>query len=61
MSGARCASEVVDLALGGDETCRRLIRQAGEAGGRGLGLIGSVFNPPLVIVNGRLGDGRRHC
>lgn len=46
--------DVVQLALGGDETCRRLIRQAGEAGGRGLGLIGSVFNPPLVIVNGRL-------
>lgn len=46
--------DVVELALAGDETCRRLIRQAGEAGGRGLGLIGSVFNPPLVVVNGRL-------
>jgi predicted NBD/HSP70 family sugar kinase len=46
--------DVVTLARDGDETCRRLIRQAGEAGGRGLGLIGSVFNPQLVVVNGRL-------
>jgi len=47
-------ADVVRLALDGDETCRRLIRQAGEAGGRGLGLIGSVFNPALVVVSGRL-------
>jgi len=47
-------TDVVRMALAGDETCRRLIAQAGEAGGRGLGLIGSVFNPPLVVVSGRL-------
>ena len=47
-------TDVVRLAMSGDETCRRLIRQAGEAGGRGLGLIGSVFNPSLVVVSGRL-------
>lgn len=47
-------SDVVEMARAGDETCLRLIREAGEAGGRGLGLISSVFNPPLVIVNGRL-------
>jgi len=27
---------------------------AGGAGGRGLGLIGSAINPPLVVVSGRL-------
>ena len=47
-------SEVVSMALAGDETCRALIARAGEAGGRGLGLIGSVFNPSLVVVSGRL-------
>lgn len=47
-------TDVVALAIEGDETCRRLIAEAGEAGGRGLGLIGSVFNPPLIVVGGRL-------
>lgn len=47
-------NEVVDLAIAGDETCRALIARTGELGGHGLGLIGSVFNPPLVVVSGRL-------
>ncbi|MDB5539476.1 MAG: hypothetical protein JWQ89_1203 [Devosia sp.] len=47
-------ADVVELALGGDATCRALIERAGEAGGHGLGLIGSVFNPTLVVVSGRL-------
>ena len=47
-------ADVVQLALAGDEICAQLIRRAGEAGGRGLGLIGSVFNPALVVVSGRL-------
>ena len=47
-------TDVVELALAGDSTCLRLIERAGEAGGHGLGLIGSVFNPPLVVVSGRL-------
>jgi predicted NBD/HSP70 family sugar kinase len=47
-------NDVVELALAGDAFCRALIERAGEAGGHGLGLIGSVFNPPLVVVSGRL-------
>lgn len=47
-------ADVVEMALGGDETCRRLIERTGEAGGHGLGIIGSVFNPALVVVSGRL-------
>jgi predicted NBD/HSP70 family sugar kinase len=47
-------ADVVALALAGDPTCLRLIEQAGEAGGHGLGLIGSVLNPQLVVVSGRL-------
>lgn len=47
-------TDVVSKALAGDEMCRTLIERAGEAGGHGLGLISSVFNPPLVVVSGRL-------
>ena len=47
-------TDVVEMALGGDSYCRSLVERAGEAGGYGLGLIGSVFNPPLVVVSGRL-------
>lgn len=46
--------EVVEMAVAGDSTCQDLIARTGEAGGHGLGLIGSVFNPPLVVVSGRL-------
>ncbi len=46
--------EVVDLAIAGDEHCQALIAKTGELGGHGLGLIGSVFNPSLVVVSGRL-------
>jgi len=47
-------ADVVEMALAGDETCRRLIERTGEAGGHGLGIIGSVFNPTLIVVSGRL-------
>ena len=46
--------EVVDMAIAGDPVCRELIARTAEAGGHGLGLIGSVFNPSLVVVSGRL-------
>jgi predicted NBD/HSP70 family sugar kinase len=46
--------DVVALAMAGDPFCRALVERAGEAGGHGLGIIGSVFNPPLVVVSGRL-------
>ncbi len=47
-------TDVAQRALAGDAKCRDLIARAGEAGGMGLGLIGSVLNPPLVVVSGRL-------
>lgn len=47
-------TDVVEMALGGDSYCQSLIERAGDAGGVGLGLIGSVLNPPLVVVSGRL-------
>jgi len=44
----------VGLAVRGDEGCRRLIRDSAEAAGRGLGLVGSVINPGLIVVGGDL-------
>lgn len=46
--------DVVEMAIAGDRFCRELIARTGEAGGHGLGIIGSAFNPPLVVVSGRL-------
>ena len=46
--------EVVELALSGDEGCKRLICDSAEAAGRGLGIVGSVLNPGLVVVGGGL-------
>jgi predicted NBD/HSP70 family sugar kinase len=47
-------TDVVAMAMAGDTTCRELIARTGAVGGRGLGIIGSVLNPPLVVVSGRL-------
>lgn len=47
-------ADIVSMAIEGDETCRQVIRQAGDMGGRGLGIIGSVFNPPLIVISGGL-------
>jgi predicted NBD/HSP70 family sugar kinase len=47
-------TDIVEMARGGDAYCRTLIEEAGEAGGQALGMIGSVLNPPLVVVSGRL-------
>jgi predicted NBD/HSP70 family sugar kinase len=46
--------DVVEMAMSGNAYCRALVERAGESGGYGLGLIGSVLNPPLVVVSGRL-------
>lgn len=47
-------TDVAQLALAGDAFCIELVRRAGAIGGHGLGIIGSVLNPPLVVVSGRL-------
>ena len=46
--------DVVEKALAGDAVCRELIARTGQVAGHGLGLIGSVFNPSLVVVSGPL-------
>ena len=37
----------------GDVGCRRLLEDAAEVAGRGLAMIGTAFNPPLIVVGGR--------
>jgi predicted NBD/HSP70 family sugar kinase len=46
--------EVILLASQGDVGCRRLIEDTGIAAGRGLGMICTIINPPLVVVGGRM-------
>ncbi len=46
--------DVIALALGGDAGCRRLIEDCASKAGYGLGLIGTILNPPLIVVSGRL-------
>ena len=47
-------AEVVTLASNGDVGFQRLLADAGEAAGRGLGIVGSIINPPLFIISGGL-------
>jgi len=49
-------AEIVQGTLAGDPYCCSLVARAGEAGGRGLGPVGSVLNPPLILVSGRLAE-----
>jgi len=38
----------------GDVGARRLIEDTAAVAGRGLGLIGTILNPPLIIIGGRI-------
>ena len=46
--------DVILLAEEGDIGALRLISDSGEAAGRGLALICTIINPPLVIIGGRM-------
>ena len=46
--------DVIAFARGGDLECQAWIAGAADAAGYGLGIIGSVVNPGLVVVGGRL-------
>ena len=46
--------EVIEMAEQGDVGCRRLIEDTAQHAGRGLGMIGTILNPPLVVVAGRM-------
>jgi predicted NBD/HSP70 family sugar kinase len=44
--------DVVERAFGGDVDCVKAIAAIAEAAGRGLGIIGSILNPGIVVVGG---------
>lgn len=44
--------ELAALAKSGDVGCARLLADTAEIAGRGLGMIGAILNPGLIIVGG---------
>jgi predicted NBD/HSP70 family sugar kinase len=46
--------DVIALAEQGDPGARRLIEDTAEVAGRGLAQIGTILNPPLIIIGGRM-------
>jgi predicted NBD/HSP70 family sugar kinase len=46
--------DVILLAEQGDVGARRLIEDTAEVAGRGLGQIGTILNPRLIIIGGRM-------
>lgn len=46
--------DVIVLAQQGDAGCRRLIEDTAERAGRGLGMIGTIINPGLIVIGGRM-------
>ena len=51
---AMTMDDVILLAERGDVGCRRLIEDTAIAAGRGLGMIGTIINPPLIVIGGRM-------
>jgi predicted NBD/HSP70 family sugar kinase len=45
--------EFVERAAGGDVGFRRLLADTAEVAGRGLGMIGAILNPGLILIGGR--------
>jgi predicted NBD/HSP70 family sugar kinase len=46
--------DLIAMAKAGDVGCKRLIADTATAAGRGLGMIGTVLNPPLIVLGGRM-------
>jgi predicted NBD/HSP70 family sugar kinase len=46
--------DAILMAEQGDVRALRMIGDTAEIAGRGLGMIGSVINPPLIIIGGRM-------
>ena len=45
--------DAIALAEAGDAGALRMIADVGEYGGRGLAMIGTMLNPPLIIIGGK--------
>jgi predicted NBD/HSP70 family sugar kinase len=46
--------DAIALAETGDAGALRMINDVGEYGGRGLAMVGTMINPPLIIIGGRM-------
>ena len=46
--------DVIQLAEEGDIGCRSLIEDTAETAGRGLAMLGTIINPPLIVIGGRM-------
>lgn len=44
----------IALAESGNAGALRMITDVGEYGGRGLAMIGTILNPPLILIGGRM-------
>jgi predicted NBD/HSP70 family sugar kinase len=53
LGGAPTIGDVVQRALAGDPDCVDAISGIADAAGRGLGIVGSILNPGVVIVGGK--------
>ena len=45
--------DLIALALDGHVGCKRLVEDTATLAGRGLGMVGSVLNPGLILIGGR--------
>jgi predicted NBD/HSP70 family sugar kinase len=50
-------ADCIALAEAGDAGALRMIEDAGTSGGRALAMIGTILNPPLILIGGRLALG----
>jgi predicted NBD/HSP70 family sugar kinase len=46
--------DVIAMAEQGEVGALRMIEDTAEMAGRGLGIIGSILNPPLIVIGGRM-------
>ena len=51
---AMTMDDAIALAEAGDAGALRVIADVGDYGGRGLAMIGTILNPPLILVGGRM-------
>jgi predicted NBD/HSP70 family sugar kinase len=51
---AMTMDDAIALAESGDTGALRMIADVGEHGGRGLAMIGTMLNPPLILIGGRM-------
>jgi predicted NBD/HSP70 family sugar kinase len=47
-------ADCIALAEAGDIGALRMIEDAGTSGGRALAMVGTILNPPLILIGGRL-------